>query len=201
MPSPTGASTSGPTPSRRRRRRCGARWPTPRSATTCTARTRPSTGWSRWPPRCSARRPRSTCRRARWRTSSRSGCSAAPGTEVLCGERAHVYRYEHAAAGGERRRAAAPARRRRRRARRRRRSHALAGAAAPPPADRRAVHDREHAHARERAAVAHAPSSTRSRDVARAHGLAVHCDGARIWNAAIALGVVAGGAGRGRRHA
>ena len=44
MPHPTDASTCAPTPSPRRRPRCGARWPTPRSATTCTARTRPSTG-------------------------------------------------------------------------------------------------------------------------------------------------------------
>ena len=36
-----------------------------------------------------------------------------PGTEVLCGERAHVYRYEHAACRGQRRRAAPPAPRRR----------------------------------------------------------------------------------------
>ena len=42
-----GSSTSAPTRSRRRRPRCGARWPTPRSATTSTARIRPSTGCSR----------------------------------------------------------------------------------------------------------------------------------------------------------
>ena len=108
---------------------------------------------SRSPPRCSARRPRSTCRRGRWPTSSRCGCSGRRGTEVLCGERAHVFRYEAAAAAGNAgvqlrplpdadgvfgpravETAAAD------------RQHHL------PPISR--GHDREHPHARERPAVA-----------------------------------------------
>ena len=111
-----------------------------------------------------------------------------PGTEVLCAARAHVYRYERAAAGGQRRRAAAPAARRRRAAARsrrrrtrwRRRAHQL-------PRGQRALR-REHAHARERASRRPRPRSARSPRSARVHGLPVHCDGARIWNAAVALG-------------
>ena len=109
-----------------------------------------------------------------------------PGTEVLCGERAHVYRHEHAAAAGN---AAVQLR--------------------PLPDGDGCLHaaDVEHAVA----SVAHhlpsisalflentyMPASGRPIaasemhalvDTAHAHGLAVHCDGARIWNAAVALG-------------
>ena len=93
----TCTSSFAATRSRRRRRRCGARWPTPKSATTSTARTRPSTACSRSRPPRSAPKPRCTCRRARWRTSSRSACCRGPGTEVLCPARSHVYQYELAA--------------------------------------------------------------------------------------------------------
>ena len=48
--------------------------------------------------RCSARRPRSTCRRARWRTSSRSACSPRPAPRCCAPTASHVYRYEAAAA-------------------------------------------------------------------------------------------------------
>jgi threonine aldolase len=110
-----------------------------------------------------------------------------PGTEVLCGERAHVYRHEHAA------------------------SAMNAGVQLRPLPDR---DGRIRAHDVERALAATAhhlpqisalfventymPASGRPADavelgevleVARKHGLAVHCDGARIWNAAVALGV------------
>jgi threonine aldolase len=112
---------------------------------------------------------------------------ALPGTEVLCGERAHVYRHEHAAAAGN------------------------AGVQLRPLPDgdgRLHAADVEHAVA----SVAHhlptvsalflentyMPASGRPStatevralvDAAHAHGLAVHCDGARIWNAAVTLGV------------
>ena len=56
-----------------------------------------------------------------------------PGTDVLCGARAHVYRYEQAAAAGNAARAAAPARRRRRDHAARRRGR-RGGGAAPPSA-------------------------------------------------------------------
>jgi threonine aldolase len=109
------------------------------------------------------------------------------GTEVLCGARAHVYRYEHAAAAGNARVQLRPL---------------------PDDDGVLAVDDLERALASQRhhlpeiSALAlentHMPSSGRPwraveldavTDVAHAHGLAVHCDGARIWNASIALGV------------
>jgi threonine aldolase len=109
------------------------------------------------------------------------------GTEVLCGERAHVYRYERAAAAGNTRVQLRPL----------------------PDADGLlAVDDIErslasqHHHLPEISALSventHMPASGRPWrpaelgaviDSARAGGLAIHCDGARIWNASIALGV------------
>ncbi len=109
------------------------------------------------------------------------------GTDVLCGERAHVYRYEHAAAAGNARVQLRPL----------------------PDADgllsvddiERSIASQQH-HLPEISALAlentHMPASGRpwrpaELDAvigsARAHGLAVHCDGARIWNASIALRV------------
>ena len=85
---------------------------------------------------------------------------APPGTEVLCGERAHVYRYEHAARRGERRRAAPPAARRRRHAARRRRRPRASRRSTTTCPSIAALIDREHAHAGVRAAVARSPSST-----------------------------------------
>lgn len=110
-----------------------------------------------------------------------------PGTEVLCGERAHVYRHERAA------------------------SAVNAGVQLHPLPDgdgRLHVRDVEHAVT----SVAHHLPSTSALFVentcmpasgrpigaevmgalvtaAHAHGLTVHCDGARVWNAAVALGV------------
>jgi threonine aldolase len=110
-----------------------------------------------------------------------------PGTDVLCGERSHVYRYEHAAAAGNARVQLRPL----------------------PDAEgvllardvARAAADQEH-HLPEISAVflenTHMPASGRPwrltelesvTAAAGAHGFAVHCDGARIWNAAIAVGV------------
>ncbi len=110
---------------------------------------------------------------------------ARSGTEVLCGERAHVYRYENAAAAGN------------------------VGVQLRPLPDADgvlAVADVDHAlasqahHLPEISALAientHMPASGRPWRLgelepvlrhARGHGLAVHCDGARIWNASIAL--------------
>jgi threonine aldolase len=112
---------------------------------------------------------------------------AAPGTEVLCAARAHVYRHERAA------------------------SAVNAGVQLRPLPDadgRLHAHDVEHAlagtahHLPELSALfientlmpaSGRPASASEVDeltaVARAGGLAVHCDGARIWNAAVALGV------------
>jgi threonine aldolase len=109
------------------------------------------------------------------------------GTDVLCGERAHIYRYEHAATAGN------------------------VGVQLRPVPDvggrfnahavHRAAADAEH-HLPPLSAVAientHMPASGRPwraaevagvTDAARTHGLGVHCDGARIWNASVALGV------------
>jgi threonine aldolase len=107
------------------------------------------------------------------------------GTDVLCGERAHVYRYETAAAA------------------------ANAGIQLRPLPDPQgafgadlveAAAADQHHHLPPISAVTientHMPASGRPwrpaeveavASVARRHGLALHCDGARIWNAAIAL--------------
>jgi threonine aldolase len=111
----------------------------------------------------------------------------APGTEVLCGARAHVFRHERAA------------------------SAVNAGVQLRPLPDadgrvhaadvERALRGAYH-HLPEISAVflenTYMPASGRPASAAeigevigaaRTGGLAVHCDGARIWNAAIALGV------------
>jgi threonine aldolase len=112
---------------------------------------------------------------------------ARPGTEVLCGARAHVYRYEHAAAAGnagvqlhplpDDDGLLAPADV----------AAALAGASAKlPPISALTIEN------------THMPACGRAWRPAeleavlaevRAAGIATHCDGARIWNAAIALDV------------
>jgi threonine aldolase len=110
-----------------------------------------------------------------------------PGTEVLCGARAHVYRYEHAAAAGN--------------AGVQLRPLPDEGGALTPEHVRGAVAATRH-HLPPVSALAientHMPASGRPWRVpeltavlaaARAGALAVHCDGARIWNASIALGV------------
>jgi threonine aldolase len=108
-----------------------------------------------------------------------------PGTDVLCGARAHVFRYEQAAAAGN--------------ARVQLRPLDDAGGVLDPADVARAV-EAQHHHLPEISALAientHMPASGRPwrRDeldavlaVAHASALAVHCDGARIWNASIAL--------------
>ena len=110
-----------------------------------------------------------------------------PGTEVLCGARAHVYRHEHAAAAGN--------------ARVQLRPLPDARGVLDPADVRDAVAGQAH-HLPEISALAIEntvmPASGRPwttgevaavADVADANSLAIHCDGARIWNAAIALGV------------
>ncbi len=109
------------------------------------------------------------------------------GTEVLCGDRSHVARYEHASAAGN------------------------AGVQLRRLADDNglldvgeitaALADRDH-HVAPISALTlentHMPASGRPwpldaidavTGVAHAHGLAVHMDGARVWNAAVASGV------------
>ena len=109
-----------------------------------------------------------------------------PGTELLCGARAHVYRYETAAAAsgaGLQVRALSD-------------EDGLLG-----PGDIAAAAADQAHHLPPISLVAventHMPASGRPwrvaevdavANVARAHGFAFYCDGARIWNAAVALG-------------
>jgi threonine aldolase len=109
-----------------------------------------------------------------------------PGSEVLCGERAHVFRYETAAAA---RNAGVQLR-------------PLPdgdGLLAPEAIDAAAADQAHHLPPISAVAIenTHMPAGGRPwprgalADVTGAaarHGFAVHCDGARIWNAAIALG-------------
>jgi threonine aldolase len=111
---------------------------------------------------------------------------ARPGTEVLCGERAHVYRHEHAAAAtnsGVQLRPLPDA----------------SGTLAPADVARAAASQHHHLPTISALFVenTHMPASGRPwrvaeldavTTVARDAGFAVHCDGARIWNAAVALG-------------
>jgi threonine aldolase len=110
-----------------------------------------------------------------------------PGTEILCGERSHVYRYEGAATAGN--------------AGVQLRPLPDGGGTLDPAAIDAAAADQAH-HLPSISAVSientHMPESGRPwreseldavADVAERHGFAIHCDGARIWNAAIALGV------------
>ncbi|MFN8025070.1 MAG: threonine aldolase family protein [Acidimicrobiia bacterium] len=110
-----------------------------------------------------------------------------PGTEVLCGARAHVYRYEQAAAAGNAGVQLRPL---------------PDGGGVLDPGDLERAVQAQHHHLPEISALTientHMPASGRPWRieeldavvaVARANGLRVHCDGARLWNAAIASGV------------
>jgi threonine aldolase len=110
---------------------------------------------------------------------------ARPGTDVVCGERAHVYRYEHAAAAGN--------------ARVQLRPLPDPDGILDPGVIAHAAAAQEH-HLPAISAVTientHMPACGRAwsvaefdavADVARAQGFGLHVDGARIWNAAIVL--------------
>ena len=107
------------------------------------------------------------------------------GTEVLCGERSHVFRYENAAAAGN--------------ARVQLRPLADADGLLAITDIARAVASQHH-HLPKLSAVTientHMPACGRPwrvgeldaiADIAAEHALGLHCDGARIWNAAVAL--------------
>jgi threonine aldolase len=110
-----------------------------------------------------------------------------PGTEVLCGGRAHVLRHEHAASAvnagvqlrplpdGDGRLHADDV------------AHALTGAAHHLPEISAAFLENTNMPASGRPASAAEIGPVV--EVARGHGIKVHCDGARIWNAAVALDV------------
>ena len=97
----TDSSTSAPTPSPSRPPRCAARWPRPRSATTCSATTRRSTPSRSGRPSCSARRPASS-----WRPAP-MGNLVAQMAHVARGRRDHrrgASPHGHRRGGGARRR-------------------------------------------------------------------------------------------------
>jgi threonine aldolase len=110
-----------------------------------------------------------------------------PGTEVLCGARAHVYRHERAASAvnagvqlrplpdGDGRLHGSDV------------AHALAGVDHHLPELSALALENTHMPAGGRPASAAEVDEVVA--VARDGGLAVHCDGARIWNAAVALDV------------
>jgi threonine aldolase len=110
-----------------------------------------------------------------------------PGTEVLCGERAHVFRYENAAAAGNARVQLRPL-------------DDVDGLLSAAQISRAGA--AQHHHLPRISVVSientHMPACGRPwrvaelgavSDAAREQGFALHCDGARIWNAAVALDV------------
>src|SRR5690349_21123901 len=108
-----------------------------------------------------------------------------PGTEVLCGARAHVYRYEHAAAAGNARVQLHPLPDTDGRVAPAAVADALAAQSYHLPPVSAITLENTHMPACGR------PWRVEELDavltVARGHGLAAHCDGARVWNAAVAL--------------
>ena len=134
----------------------------PRSATTSTARIRPSTGSRSASPSCSARRPRCSCRRARWPTRSRSRVHTRPGDEVIVGSGAHCWRYESGAARRARRRADAASSATRRHVHRRRRRAPPSSPTTTTSRRRRCRRRREHAQPRRRRHAGPQRSSPRS---------------------------------------
>jgi threonine aldolase len=110
-----------------------------------------------------------------------------PGTEALCGERSHVFRYEAAAAAGNAGVQLRPL-------------PDLDGRIDPMSVDAAAADQAHHLPVISLVAIenTHMPANGRPwrveevaavADVASRQGLALYCDGARIWNAAVALDV------------
>jgi threonine aldolase len=110
-----------------------------------------------------------------------------PGTEVLCAARAHVYRHERAASAVNAGVQLRPLPDADGRIHADDVAHALAGAAHHLPTVSALFLENTLMPASGRPATADEVDEVAT--VARAAGLAVHCDGARIWNAAVALGV------------
>src|SRR6478735_8315787 len=110
-----------------------------------------------------------------------------PGTEVLCGARAHVYRHERAASAVNAGVQLRPLPDADGRVHRGDVEHALAGAAHHLPDISALFLENTNMPACGRPASAAEVGEVVT--AARAGGLAVHCDGARIWNAAVALEV------------
>ena len=175
-----------------------APWPRRRSATTSTARTRPSTRSRSGSRRCSGTRRRCSCRPGRWPTRSPCSWSASRGKELLCDADAHVVTYEIGAAAaicGVSTRTWPPAGGRLR--------PGLAGRA--DAAGGLLAGDR---HGRSRSsrpttgpAGGHPLDTLQQlRDGRATAGVALHCDGARIWHAHVADGVPLATYGAAVRH-
>jgi threonine aldolase len=112
---------------------------------------------------------------------------AVPGTEVLCGARAHVFRHERAATAVNAGVQLHPLPERDGRMHPADVEHVLAGAGYRLPEVSALFLENTSMPASGRPA-----SAAELHEVvagARARGLALHCDGARLWNAAVALGV------------
>jgi len=110
-----------------------------------------------------------------------------PGTEVLCGERAHVYRHERAASAVNAGVQLRPLPDATGRLRGTDVEHAVAGVAHHLPTVSALFLENTLMPASGRPTTAAEVDEVAA--AAHAGGLAVHCDGARIWNAAVALGV------------
>ena len=147
-------------------------------------------------------RPRCSSRPGPWATRSACGCSCASGGEVLCDADAHIVTYEHGAAADARRHPdAGPGRPA---AASSTRSDvepddpaARAGTPCRPPRSRSSRHAQPRRRQRP-AAGARSWSCAASRPRARS---SLHCDGARIWNAAVATGTPLATYGAAVRHA
>ena len=187
-------STCVPTPSPARPPRCAPRWPPRRSATTCTARTRPST----------RSRSASPAARQGGRALPADRHDGEPGRAARADaprrRRDRQPREPRGLArdrrlGGERRRAVHRDRHARRVHRRRRSSPPQAARPRALSADH-AGRDREHPQPRRRRDLpAGRGASAICAARARARALRRFLDGARLWNAAVATGPHAGRAG------
>ena len=185
---PCHGSTCAATPSPTRPRPCAGRWPTPRSATTSSATTRRSSPSRSAPPSCSARRPACSSPPARWATSSPRWPTSARGQETIAGREHHIVIDEaagHAVIVGASIRALEdrpdgthrPGRDRGR----------LPRPDRPARADHRPDHAREHPRPFDGPAADARRTPARSATIAHAHGVPLHIDGARFWNAVVAL--------------
>ena len=163
----------------------------PRSATTCSAKTRPST------PGRARRRPTVGKEAALFVPSGTMANQIAvrlhcrPGDELLCETTSHIYNWE---AGGPAALSGVTMPDDRRRVRRPRRSASSRARSARPTTSTARPHPAgvpgEHAQPRRRPGLP-AGDGPEVSAWARRHGLAMHLDGARLWNAVVATGVPA----------
>ena len=185
----TATSTFAPTPSRSRRTRCVAPWPTPNSATTATAKTRRSTVCRSSRARCLGWTERSSSRPVRWRTRSRFSVLSKPGGEVICEEDCHLIHHEAGGIAMLFAGAAAGSRLAHGRPRARRRSAAVRPA--DPYQPRSVLVAMENTHNAAGGTVWPLDTVEAVSAVARDARLPVFMDGARLFNACVASGTPA----------